>query len=243
MLLASVVVIAPITWGILYFLFSHRLETLTQDNSLLEKDAERLRRQVDELRAACSPAPPATTARADSSPGGIVAVHPSFALNRVINEAIAAARHNVAIAGYWLPQWIENAAIRAALDTGATVTILIAQKDSASLRLRSLDLGADTSYGAKRRDDGMVRLGLLSTQLTAAQRTRLQVFEHSERLSLLIVRADEHHFLGAYLHGRSISDMHMIEADGASSLVATSIAQELETLLASSQRTALEMSG
>lgn len=89
----------------------------------------------------------------------------------------------------------------------------------------------------------MVRLGLLSTQLTAAQRTRLQVFEHSERLSLLMVRADEHHFLGAYLHGRSISDMHMIEADGAGSLVATSITQELETLLASSQRTELEMAG
>lgn len=111
--LASAVVIVPIAWTILYFLFSHRLETLKEDKSSLEGHVGRLRQQVDELRAAGAPAPTATAARADSSPGGIVAVHPSFALSRVMNEAIAGARHDVAIAGYWLPQWIENVATTA----------------------------------------------------------------------------------------------------------------------------------
>ena len=238
-LLAAVVVAVPIVWAALHFLYEHRIAGLKEGRDELQSKVTDLSKQLAEIRTASS-----RTLRPaegiDASAGGI-AVHASLEMNAVVNKAIAGARYTVAIVGYWLPQWIENSSISAALEAGAVATVVVGRPGSASMRERSAELGAPADYGSKRMEDGALRLAHLTGKLPGAARNRLHVYEYEGRLSLLVIQADERVFAGVYLHGRSVSDLFVIESRAADTAVGRALRRELDAVIESSREISVEI--
>jgi hypothetical protein len=217
-ILAASVLVTPFLAWFIYFLFSERLK-------ILNSKIQNLKEKYSELESSKK------TVFATNTDQELLVPRKPFELNQVVNSAISAAAHSVFIVGYWLPQWVENRALRSALENGARVTLILAAKDSPFLSQRSADLEIEVSSVEKRHEDGQIRLGQLKSQVKSAiDLSRLEILSHNSLPPNLIIQCDDKYYVGFYFHGESVSDNCIIEAISRKGIVGSMLEKEIHFL-------------
>lgn len=170
----------------------------------------------------------------DKQYNGLVKVHPELIDDIFINYVRSAKK--VAILQTWMPNVRALlGALVAAANRGAEVRILLLFPNSGVAKLRTAALRAG---GVNKPDDHvklevqhcLAQLAMAREGIRERKRGCLQVRVYNSLPSISVYRADGHYLVGMFLHGELAVKLPQYEVDGAKTVLAQRVQDELDNL-------------